>query len=68
LLLEGNKTLFEFEQKPNTTYQIGFINECGDHCDFSGHQQDPDETKRNDFHFNREALNLPAGEIQKAMM
>ena len=54
LLLKKKETLYEF--KKGNTYQIVFYNECED-C--TPDADDCDEKKRNDFHFNRDVVDLP---------
>src|SRR5207237_1885804 len=48
-----------FDPKDVKTYEVDFLNECqenGEPCKFK--PKDPEETKRNDFHFMRKILKL----------
>ena len=54
LLNQQNRVLKTFDT--NHKYQIVFNNEC-EQCE--PYPDDPNETKRNDFHFSRDVVNIP---------
>jgi len=54
----NGKTVKDFPREVGFTYQIVFKNEC-DNC-LPPNANDPtDETRRNDFHFNRKVVSIP---------
>lgn len=55
----NNVTVKDFVRETGVTYQILFKNECNN-CSFDPNHPN-DETRRNDFHFNRKAVMVPAG-------
>jgi hypothetical protein len=68
LSIAGGETI-PFAWEREVSYQIVLRNECYDgseHCGFT--LDDPDEEKRNDFHFNRKVLKVPSGRTKLALM
>jgi hypothetical protein len=68
VLFEMNGVPCPLRQTNGVRYQILFKNECShSSCPGSMTAEDPDEIKRNDFHFSRKVLKLPSDRIKYSL-
>lgn len=59
----NGRSVKDFSRQDGVSYQIVFKNECDD-CSLPDPNDPHDETRRNDFHFNRKVVKVPSNRTQ----